>query len=448
MTTEPEAQKASRGEDAGIWITIRESPLPVKAMLGGVFVNKLGGFILVFLVLFLIHRGFSAVEAGAALSGYGGGAVLGILVGGLLSDRLGPRLATVISMAGSGFLALSILYIHSYVALLVVVTAIGAVGQMYRPAAAALLSELTPKNRQVMIMAMYRLVLNVGTTAAPLMGAALVAVSWNLLFWGEAVTDLGYAVIALFAIPRHRSSAEQKAVAESRGRQWLGGFLAALADRRFALYLLALFINALVYLQYQSALPLAMRAAGLATIWYAAMATINGSIVISCELLMTKVTQRLQPRYVLMAGFVLLGAGMSLYSVPAGLTIFIAGTLTWTLGEIVAGPTVFAYPAMVAPEGMRARYLGASQAVFALGTAIGPVAGVTVWHVFGRTVWLCCGAACLIGLVSARFSMRIIPRAASDGATPGGPTPGGATSDGAAAAGVTSGEVTPDAATP
>jgi MFS family permease len=404
-----EQPEAKQRDDAGIWITLRESPLAVKAMLAGVFVNKLGGFIVVFLVLFMIHRGFTPVQAGAALSLDGAGAVLGILAGGSLSDWLGPRRATLISMFGSAVLVLSILYVRNFAGLLVVVTLLGAVGVIYRPAAAALLSELTPENRQVMIMAQYRLALNVGTTAAPLIGAALAAISWNLLFWGEALADLGYAIIAVFALPRYGASAKPSD-GSAAAAQKLRGFLVLLSDRRFAVYTFALFINAVVYWQYVSVLPLAMRSAGLIIAWYAALVALNSIIVICFELLMTKVTQRWQPRVVVMIGFVLLGAGMSVYSVPWGVGVFVAGTLIWTLGEIVAGPTVFAYPAMVAPEGFRARYLGTSQAMFALGAAVGPAAGVAVWHAFGRAVWLWCGAACVVGLLCARFSMKTIPR--------------------------------------
>jgi len=425
-----EQPKAKKRDDAGIWVTLRESPLAVKAMLAGVLVNRLGGFVLVFLVLFMIHRGFTTVQAGTALSLDGAGAVIGVLVGGSLSDWLGPRRATLISMFGTAVLVLSILYVRDFIALLVVVTLLGAVGVVYRPAAAALLSELTPENRQVMIMAQYRLALNVGTTVAPLLGAALAAVSWNLLFWGEALADLAYAIIAAFTLPRHGASAKPSE-GSADAKQKLRNFLVLLSDRRFAVYTFALFINAVVYWQYVSVLPLAMRSAGLIIAWYAALVTLNSVIVIAFELLMTKVTQRWQPRVVVMLGFVLLGGGMSLYSVPWGVGIFVAGTLVWTLGEIVAGPTVFAYPAMVAPEGFRARYLGTSQAMFALGAAVGPAAGIAIWHAFGRAVWLWCGAACVVGLLCARFSMKTIPQAATAESAASGDA-GAAASDGAA----------------
>jgi MFS family permease len=386
-------------------------------MLAGVFVNKLGAFIQVFLVLFLTHRGFTVVQAGLALSADGAGAVLGVLIGGSLSDRLGPRRATLISMVGTAVLVLGVLYARNFAALLVVVTLLGVVGVVYRPAAAALLSELTPQHRQVMIMALYRWALNVGTTAAPLLGALLIAVSWNLLFWGEAAAALGYAVIAAFAIPRHGVPAKPADADDpaAAGKRELRGFLVVLSDGRFVIYVFAVLINAAVYWQYVSVLPLAMRSAGLATAWYAAMVALNGGIVISCELLMTKLTQRWPPRIVVMLGFALLGGGMALYSVPWGVGIFVIGTLIWTLAEIIAGPTVFAYPALIAPDRLRGRYLGATQAMFALGAAIGPVAGITVWHLFGRAVWLWCGAACVIGLLCARFGMRTIPATSDTG---------------------------------
>ena len=195
--------------DAGIWATWQESPPAAKALLVGIFVNRLGAFLQVFLVLFLTTRGFTPVQAGVALAVFTVGAVLGGIVGGTLTDRIGPRLTILISMLGGAALVLSILYLTHYPALVLVVGLAGAVGGAYRPAAGTLLSELTPRHRQVMIFAMYRLFYNLGNTAAPLIGAALVAASYDLLFWGEAIASLGYGLIAAVALPRRRAAAKE-----------------------------------------------------------------------------------------------------------------------------------------------------------------------------------------------------------------------------------------------
>ena len=399
-------------KEAGVLATMRATTPAVRALLAGVFVNKLGAFIQVFLVLFLTTRGFSGVQAGIALGGYGAGSVLGVLAGGALADRLGPRRTIVASMSGSAVLILAILYLHSYPGLLAAVTVVGAVGQAYRPASASLLSELTPKHQQVMIFAVYRLALNLGTTAAPLIGAALISVSYNLLFWGEAVAALGYAAVALLALPvRQPSPATAAPHGPATGGGATGapaatGYRAVLADRRYALYLVAMLVNATVYVQYLSTLPLAVRGAGLAVGVYSALVALNGLIVITCELVVTKVVQRWQARVVVAAAFALLGGGLACYALPFGVAAFVAGTLVWSLAEIVGGPTMFAYPAQAAPEALRGRYIGSAHAMFGLGSAIGPVLGVAAWEALGRGVWIACAVACLLGVAAAVAGIR------------------------------------------
>jgi MFS family permease len=395
--------------DTRIRVTWREAPPAVKALLAGVFVNKLGAFLQVFLVLFLTARGFSSIEAGLALGTYGAGAVVGVLVGGALTDRLGPRRATLLSMGGTALFVIAVLYVHNYPALLGTVALVAAVGQVYRPASADLLSALTPKERQVMIFAIYRLALNLGTTAAPLIGAALLSVSYNLLFWGEAIAALGFAVIALVALPDRGVGAqeeEDEPAGRPSGDGVRSGYLAVVADRRFTLFLVAMMVNAMVYIQYLAALPLAMKSHGLSTAWYSAMIALNGLIVITCELAVTRVVQRWAARRVVALGFTLLGGGLAVYALPAGAGVFIVGTMLWSLAEIVAGPTIFAYPAQAGPDPLRGRYIGAAQAMFGLGSAIGPVIGVAVWKWIGGSVWIACGVACGVGLAAAWHGMR------------------------------------------
>jgi MFS family permease len=160
----------------GVLTTWRGMPRQAKALLAGVFVNKLAGFLQIFLVLFLTSRGFSSGQAGLALGLYGAGAVVGTFVGGSLIDRQSARTATMISMFGSSLLLVSIVYLRNYLLLLVAIVLVSAVSQIYRPAAQALITELTLPDRLVMVTAIYRLCLNLGTSVAPLLGVALVSV--------------------------------------------------------------------------------------------------------------------------------------------------------------------------------------------------------------------------------------------------------------------------------
>ncbi len=398
-------------ESTGIWATFRQSPLAVKAILGGVFINRLGGLLNIFLVLFLTSKGYSSEQAGLALGAYGGGAVVGVLLGGAIADRLGARTATVISMAGSGVLLAALLYLPSYPLLLVAVVLVSLVGQIYRPASSTLLSELTPKNRLVMTMAMYRFGLNLGTTAAPLIGFALYNLndqSYTLLFWADATVALIYAVVAIFALPPRKPKLKAgDSVADAEPK---ASYLAVFADRRYVLYLIAIFFNGVVYVQYMSTLPLDIEAQGVAIFWYTLAVSMNGFMVIAFELLLTKVSQNWPFRLTIGLAFALVGVGMAVYGLPLGPAVIIIGTLIWTLAEIVGGPAVFSYPAMAGPAHLKGRYIGSFQFMFGLGTAAGPLVGGILFTQLGHGVWPVLAVAGAIATVFGVAAIRTPPK--------------------------------------
>ncbi len=413
----------------GVKTVWRESPTAVKSLLVGTAVNRLGGFIQVFMVLYMTQRGFSVTQAGIALGVYGAGTVLGVLTGGWMSDRVGPRLTIMSTLVGSALLFPAVLYLDSYAAILVVIGVGGALSQAYRPASTSMISQLIPAERQVMIFAMVRLAINLGTTAAPLLGAALVQVSWDFLFWGEAVAILVFATVAGVTLPRGPGAAGEKEAAGAAGSGAAAGrkpsYLAVLSDGRYLLFLLAMFASSVIYIQYVSTLPLTVKHLGLSTGVYAAMVALNGALVITCELLVAKVVQRWPARIAVIAGVALTGIGMSLYALPWGIAALVIATLVWSLGEIIGYPTLFfAYPAQAGPPELRGRYLGASNSLYGLGTAVGPFLGVMLWNRFGDGLWLGCGALGLLAVGAAWLGVR--PTGAADRKPPRTEPDGGA----------------------
>ena len=399
---------------AGVLTTWRETSSQAKALLAGVFVNKLAGFIQIFLVLFLTSRGFSSGQAGLALGLYGAGAVVGTFIGGSLSDRLSARTATITSMLGSALLIVSIIYLEQYLLLLLAVLMVSAVGQLYRPAAQSLITELTPANRLVMVTAMYRLCLNLGTTAAPLIGVALVSVSYDLLFWGEALAALVYCLIALRFLPRGgvqpepaagSDAADPEEIAELTERKSRSGYLALLQDWRYMTFLAAFLLLCTVYVQYTAVLPLAIIDAGLSTWWYGAVITINGAIVVSCEVVATRFVQTWPLRLTQMSGYALLACGYGVYAIKLVPVLLVIGTLVWTLSEIIGAPTIWAYPGMVAPARLRGRYFGAMQSMYGLGSTVGPIAGILLYQHVGQRFFLWAAAVMVLATVIGRIGM-------------------------------------------
>jgi predicted MFS family arabinose efflux permease len=394
----------------------REAPRAAKALIIGTFVNRMAGFLQIYIVLYLTARGFSAAAAAGALSAYGAGTCAGLLAGGSLADRFGVRQTIMMSMAGSAALLITVAYLDFYPAIVIAVGLAGAVSQAYRPAAAEMLSAVTPADRQVVIFSMQQLALNVGATTAPLLGVLVIGISYRLLFWGEATAAMLYAVIAALVLPRLPVTPGQSPPPAQPESQRRGSYLSVFGSRRYLLFLAAMLLNAVIYAQYVSTLPLFLRERGLPTVVYGALLAFNSVVVIIGQLPVTRLIQDWPPYTLAVTGILLTGLGMSLYAPAWGLAGLAVATLSWSVAECVATPTMFfAYPARAAPDGMRARYIGASQAAFQVGYAVGPAAGILVWRHAGTSVWWLCGLMSLVAALAAARGMRTAPSQSAKG---------------------------------
>jgi MFS family permease len=389
-------------EAAGVLQTLRELPASARVVLLGVFINQFGAFLQLFIVLYLVERGFRAEQAGVALGAYSVGAILGTLFGGGLSDRLGPRWTIVVSVGLAALFTLSITGLSWYPAILVAVGLAGAMTQSARPAVSALLFSLVPEARQVMVFAMYRTALNAGAIAGPLVAVWLSTINWNLVFWFDAVSALIYCAIAAFLLPRDRPS---KATDET-GEPQPASYRTLLADQKYLAYLLLMLANGLVHVQFFAVLPLMLKADGYPTWAYGAASSITAFIVISFELFVTRTTQTWPTWVAVMAGWVLLVIGRGAFGLPGGLAIIFAATLIATIGQVIGGPAAFAYPAKVAPANARGRYIATAHASFNLGYVIGPIVGVLLWESVGKTFWGICFGFGVLMVLPGIWAMR------------------------------------------
>jgi MFS family permease len=403
---------------AGVLQTLREVPPFVRFALLGVFVNQFGAFLRAFLVLYMVHRGFSGAEAGLALGAYSAGAIAGVLAGGAISDRLGPRWTVVLTIGSSALLTLSITQLTDLPAIVVVVALAGAMTMAARPAIMALLLGSVHERRRVMVQAMYRTMLNAGTVAGPLMAAWLSTVNWNLVFYFDVATSLAFCIIAVFMLPRDHQVGPGAAGSPAEAARIKAGYLTMLRDARFLVYLVLMLANGLIHVQFYAVLPLMLDQAGYPTYAYSTAIMVGAGLVVGCELLVTKVTQRWPVWLAVLSGWLLLLVGYGMFGLPGGLAVVLAGTTVAAFGQVVGGPAAFAYPATVAPPTAIGRYIGTAHGTFQIGNALGPPAGVLLFVHLGRSFW---GVCVLFGLVVAGLAvwgMRQPPGAAGPGRVP------------------------------
>jgi MFS family permease len=399
---------------------IRSLPGPVWILCAGTFVNRFGSFVAVFLILYLRSRGYSIAEAGLVVSFYGIGNVVAAGVGGWVADRFGRRNALALSMFSSAVTLLLLSQAQSLPWIIVLTTLAGMTGEMYRPAAAALLTDLTPAGERIPAFALNRLAINLGFAAGPAVAGLLAERSFFLIFLGDALTSAAFGVIALTRLP--------EGVRVRRGEERRGEAVRTmLHDRAFVFFLISSVLGAFVYFQSQTTFPLHVRASGLSDADYGLLISLNGLAIVLFELPLVAITQRFPYRPVLTVGSLLVGLGFALNAVANDLPELALTVLIWTLGEIIYAPVASAYVADIAPEHLRGRYQGAWGLTWGLAYVFAPAVGAAIFAWSSDGLWLICG---LLGLASALLLLvarppRVHPAAIDDEAALSGGLAGG-----------------------
>ncbi|MDX1675510.1 MAG: MFS transporter, partial [Longimicrobiales bacterium] len=295
---------------------LRALPGPVWVLAAGQFINKFGAFVLFFLVLYLTRQGYSPAQAGLAAGAYGVGSFIAMFFGGWIADRVGRRGTIVLSMFLSALLMVALSQARGLPALTALAALAGLAAEMYRPAASALMADLTPHGERITAFAVYRTAINAGIAAGPAVAGFLAERSFLWIFLGDAATSVVFGVIAFLALPRGRP--------EPVAAPTPGGLIPALrTDDELRRLLVGMFLAVFVLFQIATTLPLHMTALGFSTAAFGLVASVNGLMVAVTEIPATSFTIRLPPRIAIGTGFLLIGLAFGGLGVATALPLLI-----------------------------------------------------------------------------------------------------------------------------
>jgi MFS family permease len=349
---------------------LRTLPAPVRLLVAGTFVNKLGTFIIPYLTL-VLRRDFGLDDGRIALLllAYGGGSFVSILVGGLLTDRLGRRVTLLLSLFGSGSIALALGLVTSIAVFAPLLVLLGFVADLYRPAASAIIGDLLPSAQRATGFAALRTAVNLGFAVGMSLGGFMADWSWRLLFLGDGATTLLYGIVVYVAIAETRpggAEAGRPAAAEAAASPWRDGvFLQMLAVS---------LLFSLIFFSHITELPLTITlGAGYPARLYGVLVAVNGLLIALFEM---TVVERLRPYRrlrVAALGTLVCGLAFSLVGVASHWSWFLLVVVGYTAGEILASPQKMAFVTDWAPPDSRGRYLSFYQATWSVAMGLNPV---------------------------------------------------------------------------
>jgi MFS family permease len=360
----------------------------------GLLVNRLGGFIVVYLALYLTgRRGLSASRAGLVVALYGAGAALAGPVAGILADRVGRRPTMLLSLSLGGASAIALGFADRPFAIAALVFGTGLVGEMYRaPVQAAVADLVAPADRPRAFGLLYWAA-NLGFSLGLTLGGLLASVSWIAVFAADGLTTLAFAAIVWRRVPETRPAGAPP----ERAGAALAGAIRPLVDRVYAPFLALNFLLALVFFQFQLALPLDMRAHGIGPAAFGALLSLNGVVIVFLQPPTSRWLGRFDRSRVMAVAALLVGVGFGMHGLGHSAPAYAFAIVVWTLGEIANHPAASALAADLSPAALRGRYQGAYSFSFAMAIFLAPALGGAVLTRYGAAaVWAGCSGLMLL----------------------------------------------------
>ncbi|MEU3412806.1 MFS transporter [Streptomyces sp. NPDC006658] len=374
-------------------------------------VNRTGGFVVVFLSLYLtLERGFSASFTGFVTTLYGVGGAVGALAGGVVADRWGRRStllgAQLLSAVGTAALA----FAHGRTAIAVLVCLAGLTGNASRPVVQAVVADMVTEEARVRAFSLTYWAVNIGVAVSSALAGLLARDGFLPLFLGEAVVTAVCALTVYGTVPETRPGPAPGASPVAPPDR---------ADRRrrrlFPAFVGVTFLIALLMQETSTALPLTMAGAGHTTRDYGLVITLNGLIVAALQLPVGRVVARCRPVIPLAVGAVLLGVGLGLTGVAGSLETYAVTVVIWTAGEIILAPTAMATAARLAPRHAHGRYQGVYSGAWAAAACAAPaLSGRALDTVGPAALW---GTSAVLGALAA-VGYVVILRGREDGGRP------------------------------
>jgi predicted MFS family arabinose efflux permease len=250
---------------------------------------------------------------------------------------------------------------------------------------------------------------NAGWAFGPATAGLLAKKSFLWLFVGDAATSVLFGIVAWLALPSGlRGTRAANTVVET--------LKVLQTDRRFRQVVLAALVVGLVFVQAFSTMSLEITRSGFSPSTYGLVISLNGVLVVLCELPLTTITKRFRARRVMAIGFALIGAGFASNLLQRTLPLLLFTTTLFTFGEMISMPLCGAYVADLAPTDKRGLYMGTYGMVWALAFVCGPSLGMFLFSANHLLLWAACGA---MGLLAAAI-ISAEPRSAriSDAAKP------------------------------
>lgn len=368
-------------------------------------INRAGSMVLPFLGVYMTdHLGFGLETAGLVLSCFGIGSVLGSWLGGWVTDKIGEFKVQSFSLIVSVPLFCIIPLFTTEIGLALIILAQSTVSEFFRPANSVAITKYAKKGNITRSFSLNRMAVNLGFSIGPALGGILSAISWNFLFYSNAIAALfaGITYIWFFRKREYRNKGKIEIEPLEKPKS-------AYRDGKFILFSTLCMVFSICFFQLLNTLPLFYKLeAGLSQQMIGYILGFSGFIIVLMEMILVQIADtRFRLRFTLFIGTLLCGISFAILGLGTSLLLLFGAMTILCIGEIWALPFMSTVAALRSGATNKGAYMGLLGIGFSLSFIITPYLGTLIAQEFGfKILWF--GTGILMTLTAIGF-YYIIP---------------------------------------
>lgn len=366
-------------------------------------INRAGSMVLPFLGVYMTDfLGFKLEVAGLVLSCFGIGSVTGSWLGGWLTDKFGEFRIQSVSLLLSVPVFFMMPWFTSVIGLAAIMFVQSAISETFRPANSVAIAKYAKKGNLTRSFSLNRMAVNLGFSIGPALGGILSAISYDFLFYSNALAALlaGLTYILFF---RKRNGREKIIKKLEKSKE-----ISPYRDFKFLGFAALCLIFSVCFFQLLNTLTIFYKIeAGLSQQQIGFVLGYSGFFIVLTEMILVQIAENsLKVKVILLIGSLFSGLAFAMLGFWQSLPMLFLSITILSIGEIWAFPFMSSVTALRSGENNQGAYMGLLGIGFSLSFIITPYLGTHIAQEYGfKTLWL--GTGIILSLVGIGFYYQI-----------------------------------------
>lgn len=359
-------------------------------------INRAGTMVIPFLSLYLTtNLNFTLDDVAWIMTSFGFGSLVGSWIGGKLTDKIGYYKVMVISLILSGFLFIGMQYLETFKAVCLGIFLLMAVADMFRPAMFVALNAYSKPENKTRSVTLIRLAINLGFSAGPAVGGFIITtMNYNSLFWIDGFSCMIAGLLLLKVLHPKKSKTLDTEVSTNP--------LSAYTDKSFIIFLLAMVIFGVIFLQFISTIPYFYKEGiGLSEFEIGLLMAMNGLLIFVFEMPLIKWFENKSFTKVglMIFGLILTSISFLFLTINPWLGFVIISMILLTFGEMIVFPFSNSFALDRAKRGLKGEYMALYSIAFSISHIFAHNLGFHLIDALGfHMTWIIMSLSGLIGL--------------------------------------------------